>query len=111
MEEQDFNDREILEVDESNKKGTKVSINDKQFVLGPCIVNILLAVIAVSIMAIVKICGVYFGIMGGTFAGILMLFVYVLTIFGAVWALVRNKKPTLEFYINAIALAIAFMAF
>ena len=110
------NEQEVEEVKtepvaNKNKKATTVSINDKQFVIGPSAINILLAIIGAFLMVIVKACVVYFGVMGATFAGVLLLIVYLSTMFGAVWALVRHQKVSIEFVLNAVVFALAMMCF
>lgn len=109
------NEQEVEEVKtepvaNKNKKATTVSINDKQFVIGPSAINILLAIIGAFLMVIVKACMV-FGVKAATFAGVLLLIVYFLTMFGAVWALVRHQKVSIEFVLNAVVFALAMMCF
>ena len=108
------NEQEVEEVKTepvANKKATTVSINDKQFVIGPSAINILLAIIGAFLMVIVKVCVGHFGVMGATFAGVLLLIVYLSTMFGAIWALVRHQKVSIEFVLNAVVFALAMMCF
>ena len=81
------------------KEQTSQNNNNISIVMTSQTINSLLAIIALFLFTICKIC-INFGVLSGVFIGIMTLFIYLLTLAGAVWAFLRNKKMTFELGLN-----------
>lgn len=70
------------------------------------VLNVCMAIVAMFLFVLFKIL-VNFGVYSNVFHGIISLIIYGLTLGGLVWAYVRVKKPTFEFWLNAIVFGLA----
>lgn len=83
-------------VEKEEKKEIKFSLSGK-------LLNIIFSLAALVLFALVKII-VYFGVGLGAGYGVFALFIYALAIVGVVWAIIREKKVSIEFVFDLAVL-------
>ena len=85
------------------EKHVQVSISEKMF-------NALFAIVSVILFMITKIV-FHFGGGSAVFYGIMTIAIYAISFVGVLYVYVKEKKPTMEWWLNvgALVLALAFL--
>ena len=97
---------EVLEQPEKESKNK----GEKQIVLTAQVLNVCFAIVAMFLFVLCKILS-HFGVGNNTFYGIMSIVIYGLSLSGLVWAYLRDKKPTFEFWLNVIVFGLAIWLF
>lgn len=97
MEEERENSYEREEI--RQKGGTEIRISNK-------IVITFMAVFAMFLFMLCKILG-HFGVGSPTFIGIMSIFIYGLSLGGLIWAYLKDRRTSPEFWLNVVVFGLA----
>ena len=103
MEEKEEMVEEPKEVKQEPKETKEIHLSMK-------FINLCLAGIALVLVILYRVL-LNFGVYNGVLHGIMAIVVYGLPLFGLVWAYMRDKKPTFEFWANTIVLSLALLGY
>ena len=96
--------KEVMEEKkEEPKTGNELKIS--QSTLAVC-----MALFAMFLFVLCRVLMI-FGVGSGTFYGIMSIIMYALPLAGLIWSYVRNKKPTVDFWLNVIVFALVVWKF
>lgn len=78
----------------------------KEIKLTAQVIIVCMAIVAMFLFVLWKIL-TNFGVINGIFSGIISIVIYGLSLTGLIWAYIRTKKPSFEFWLNVVVFGLA----
>ena len=89
------------EIEKENVKN-----NSKGICLNAQFINTFMAIVAMFLFVLCKVL-IQFGVTSNAFYGIMSIIIYGLSLGGLIWAYIRLKKTSLEFWLNVVVFGLA----